>query len=172
MAGVDRRNAREEPLQVRLKSAVEKRQQSYLWVPGDTPPFVPALSPTVYGDGRALFTLSTINQRPRYWIIRCDSEWDSDDFCQMTDDILADLEEHFGNGLCGYSGTSLFWPKKDRIRNCRCEDCTDGEYRAKWPMVDGSGGCSWSRMDWPKGFLTAPNPLCWRGNLLKTEQEH
>lgn len=157
-----------------LRLAVERRQRSYLWTPSDAITFVPRLLPKVYGDGRALFTIATINQRPAYWIIRACSTWgcgmdmeDSPgpDFAEMTDQILTDLEEAFGNGRCGYSGNSLFQTKRDRIKNCQCEDCSDRRV-AKWPMVDGNGGCSWSRMDWPKGFQTVKNPLSWRGNLL------
>lgn len=164
-----------EPVHERLRKAVVRRVVSCLWVAGDTPPFKPALLGTVYGDGRALFTLMTLNQRPRYWVIRADSRWgcgldrnrsDGPDFAEISDEILSDLEAYFGDGRCGYSGNSLFWPKKDRIQNCQCEDCTDGRYRARWPMVDGWGGCSWSRMDWPKGFETVPHPLSELGNLL------
>jgi hypothetical protein len=160
-----------------LKRAVEQRQISYLWVPGDTPPFKPALLPIIYGDGRALFGLATINQRPRYWVIRGCSTWGSSldlenaagpDFAELADDILTDLEEEFGNGRCGYSNNSLFQPRRERVKWCQCEDCSD-TLVARWPMVDGSGGCSWSRMDWPRGFPTAPNPLSWQGNLLAIE---
>jgi hypothetical protein len=163
-----------EQTRLSLKRAVEKRQRSYLWTPSDAINFVPRLLPKVYGDGRALFTIATINQRPAYWIIRACSTWgcgmdreDSSgpDFAEMTDVILTDLEDAFGNGRCGYSGNSLFWPRKDRIQHCQCEECSE-RYVAKWPMVDGCGGCSWNRMDWPKEFPTVPNPLSSWGNLL------
>lgn len=174
------RCADDDPLHKRLRRAIERRVTSYLWVRGDTPPFRPALLGTVYGDGRALFALATINQRPRYWVIRGDSRWSCDldtknargpQFSELSDGILTELEDYFGNGRCGYSGSSLFLPKYERIRNCQCEDCSDGKYRARWPMVDGSDGCSWSRMDWPSGFEVVPNPLSWRGNLLVTKIE-
>lgn len=161
-------------IQPRLIRAIEKRERAHLWTPADAITFVPRVLPTVYGDGRALFTIATINQRPAYWVIRACSTWgggmdreDSSgpDFAEMTDQILTDLEEAFGNGRCGYSGNSLFWPKKERIRDCQCEECTE-RFRARWPMVDGNGGCSWSRIDWPDGFRTVKNPLSWRGNLL------
>ena len=88
------------------------------------------------------------------------------DFAEMTDQILSDLEEAFGRGRCGYSGNSLFWPKKERrsgIANAR--NALDS-HTARWPEVDDNGGCSWSRIDWPKGFNAIKNPLSWRGNLL------
>lgn len=156
-----------------LRKAVERREVSYLWQPGDTPAFKPALLPTWYGDGRALFALATINQRPRYYVIRGDSGWecglDSDDgdgpeFACLTDDIYDDLIEHFGSGRCSYSGSSLFVPKRER-QWCKCEDCQEMRM-ARWPTIDDSGGCSWSRMDWPKGFTVEKNPRSWRGNFI------
>lgn len=159
----------------RLRAAVEKRQSSYLWVPEHSITFTPRLLPVICGDGRALFALTTINQRPAYWVIRGCSTWGSGydredsvgpDFAEVSDDLLTELEDAFGNGRCGYSGNSLFWPRKERLRNCQCEECDEKRWKARWPMVDGEGGCSWSRMDWPNGFVTVPNPLSWRGNLL------
>lgn len=163
-----------DPIHAKLRRAIEKRQSAYLWIPADAISFVPRLLPVIYGDGRALFAIATINQRPAYWVIRACSTWGcaSDredapgpDFLDMTGDILTELEDAFGIGRCGYSGNSLFWPKKERIRDCQCEECTD-RFRARWPMVDGDGGCSWDRMNWPKEFPTEDNPLSWRGNLL------
>lgn len=159
----------------RLRQAVEQPRESYLWTPADMITFTPRLLPVFYHDGRALFRISTINQRPRYWIIRGCSTWgcgldreDSEgpDFGELTDEILSALEDHFGNGRCGYSGNSLFWPRKERLRDCDCEECDERGWKASWPMVDGSGGCSWSRMDWPPGFETVPNPLSHSGSLL------
>ncbi|MCW1839483.1 hypothetical protein [Prosthecomicrobium hirschii] len=174
-----RRDGSDDPVHKKLCRAIERRQRSYLWTPADAISFVPRVLPIIYGDGRALFTLATTNQRPAYWVIRACSTWwcgldtGSDagpNFGDFTDDILTDLEEAFGSGRCGYSGNSLFWPKRDRILNCQCEECTD-RYVARWPMVDGEGGCSWSRINWPAGFETVLNPLSkWIGNLLATTE--
>lgn len=156
----------------RLKKAVERRVKSYLWIPEHSITFRPALLSTIYGDGRALFALSTINLRPRYYVLRVDSEWQSGldrettnapDFVELIDEISWDIEAEFGSGRCGYSGANLYWPKKDR--GCDCEECSD-RYRAKWPALDYQGGCSWSRMDWPASFPTVENPLSSQGNLL------
>lgn len=175
LALVERRDGSVDPIHLKLRRAVEKRQRAYLWVPSNAITFVPRLLPTVYGDGRALFQIATINQRPAYWIIRACSTWGSDldcddasgpDFAEMTDEIMTDLEDAFGRGRCGYSGNSLFRPKKDRVRHCQCEECADRYATARWPMVDDDGGCSWSRVDWPQGFDTVPNPLSWEGDLL------
>jgi hypothetical protein len=168
----------EDAVQAALVKAIERRESAYLWVPADAIAFTPRVLPKVYGDGRALFALATINQRPAYWVIRACSTWGSGDdtqdnsgpdFAEMTEQVLTDLEEAFGRGRCGYSGGNLFHPKRERVRWCQCEECSDGQFRARWPMVDDYGGCSWSRIDWPKGFDTDPNPLAQCGNLLRAK---
>lgn len=133
-----------------LVKAFEKRERAYLWTPADTITFVPRVLPKVYGNGRALFALSTINQRPAYWIIRACSETYLGEF---SDNILTDLEEAFGDGRCGYSGNSLFQSKRVRMRDCKCEQCSERGV-ARWPMVDGNGGCCWGNVRWPQGFET------------------
>jgi hypothetical protein len=167
-----------DPILARLVQAIEREETAYLWTPADAIRFTPRVLPVIYGDGRALFALATINQRPAYWVIRGCSTWGcgSDhgnstgpDFAELTDDILTDLEEAFGRGRCGYSGNSLFWPREDRLENCQCDECDD-QYVASWPDVDDYGGCSWLRIDWPAGFVTEPNPLNWRGNLLAVDE--
>lgn len=164
-------------VQGKLCRALEKRQRAYLWTPSDAISFTPRVLPVIYGDGRALFAIATINQRPAYWVIRACSTWGCDldrensigpDFAEMTDEILTDLEEHFGNGRCSYSGNSLFLPRRERIKICQCEECAD-RFKARWPMVDGTGGCSWSRLEWPKSIPTVPHPLSQQANLLDVE---
>ncbi len=132
----------------KLCRAVEKRQRAHLWTPADAINFVPRLLPTIYGDGRALFTIATINQRPAYWIIRACSTWgcgsdreDSSgpDFAEMTDDILTALEDAFGNGRCGYSGNSLFWPKKER-KNALIATSLNG---LRWMAAGDAPGAAW-----------------------------
>lgn len=158
----------------KLRKAVERRITSWLWVKGDTPPFKPAALPGFFGDGRALFSIATINQRPRYYVIRCDSSWGcygdregsaGPDFGEMTDEIMRQLIDHFGGGRCGYSGNSLFWPKRERLKNCQCEECAAGPM-ARWPMVDDDCGSSWSRLNWPNGFPTVADPRTWGCDLL------
>jgi hypothetical protein len=168
-----RRDASSDDLHKRLKVAVEVKTSSYLWVPADTITFVPPVLSTVYGDGRALFRITTINDRPAYWIVRGDSGWqvqnyrapdDAPDFGDFTDDVLNDLEGEFGSSRCGYNGSSLYTPPAERV--CTCEECADTENIAKWPEVDDSGGCSWGRMNWPAGFETVPHPYAPSYRLL------
>jgi hypothetical protein len=162
-----------------LRGAIEVWTRSYLWVPGDTPNFKPALCDKIFGDGRALFMLTTINLRPCYYVIRCDSQWASgsdtnspwpeipeNDFCEHVDEIVETLERQFGRGRCGYSGSSLYVPSAER--GCDCEECAD-EYVAEWPVLDDYGGCSWGRMRWPFGFPVIDHPWCRFANLLRED---
>ncbi len=134
-----------------LRKALEKRERACLWIPEDAITFVPRVLPLTYGNGRALFAISTINQRPAYWIVRACSETD---FREFTDDILTALEEEFGNARCGDMGISRYQSRRERMKYCKCDDCTAPGV-ARWPMVDADGGCAWGRMRWPKGFATA-----------------
>jgi len=163
-------------VQTRLKSAIERERQAYLWSPSDTITFTPRVLSRTFGDGAALFGISTINQRPAYWVVRGCSTWSCNDFAEggpefaeFTDEILTELEAEFGNGRCAYSGISLFYPREERIQDCQCEECDD-DFVAEWPMVDGAGGCSWWRIDWPAGFEVEQHPLARRGNVLITRQ--
>lgn len=149
----------------KLKKAVERRERTRLWVSDPWFFFTPKVLSKVYGDGRRIFALTTMNQRPAYWVIRVDSRCDSEEFGELTDDILTALEEEFGNGRCSYSGNNLFWTKRERRAHCDCEDCRELPV-AKWPMVDGDGGCSWGRMQWPAGFDTDES-----GYILTTPKE-
>lgn len=166
----------DDPIHVKLRGAIEREQIAYLWTPDDAIRFTPRVLPRIYGDGRALFRLATLDQRPAYWVIRGCSTWgcgldheraSGPDFGELFADILSDLEDAFGSGRCAADGSSLFHPRAVRIvRWCKCEECDDEENLAVWPMVDDSDGCSWSRCDWPPGFDVEPHPLSWRGNLL------
>lgn len=158
-----------------LKGAIEVWTRRYLWTPADAITFKPALSGVIYGDGRALFGLTTINLRPAYYVIRGDSGWavedieapdDAPDFGDFTDDILTGLEDEFGRARCGYSGSSLRQSPEDR--GCDCEECQDPRI-SEWPEVDDEGGCSWGRLAWPFGFPTVAHPWTWRGDLLRED---
>lgn len=150
-----------------LVKAIERKETSYLWTPGDTKPFIPRVLPRVFGDGRALLALSSLNQRPAYWVIRIHSTWGDEEIHEHMEGIWEALEDAFGRGRCGYSGNSLFLTKRERLYNCKCEDCSDGTFRARWPMVDDAGGCSWGWMKWPAGFDVEPHPTRFLANLLR-----
>lgn len=156
------RSGRGDPVHEALRAAICVPIKRYLWTPADEIEFVPALSDTICGDGRALFKLYTINQRPAHYMIRVDSGWatdsehrwpyDAPNIADFVDDICQALEEEFG---------------------CRRADNEeeDEELRENgypWPAFDHEGGCSWARMEWPKlaGIATVPHPFTWKGNLL------
>lgn len=144
--------------------------------------FTPPLSPKIYGDGRALFTIGTLNQRPAYWIIRGDSHWTSGldfgaeppdgalEFVDVVDGIITDLEEEFGSARCGYCGAGLSHYTQDDPPDCSKEGCPakdDLEAGCGWPSVDDNGGCHWGRLAWPAGFDVEPHPLHPSTTILK-----
>lgn len=160
-------------IQRRLKQAVEVEERAYLWIPADAITFVPALLEIFYGDGRALFFVGTINQRPRYWVIRGDSSWSESgsdhDFGEFVDEIITDLEEEFGPATCGYCGQGLSGYSIDDPPECSepgCDAKDALEAGCDWPSVDANGGCHWGSMRWPPGFDVVENPLDYRGNFL------
>lgn len=152
----------DDSLHALIRPTIERRRTATLW----TQPYriKPALVGTVYGDGRALFGLTTINSRPWYYVIRGDSAWRSGldcgdgagpDMHEIVDSISWDIEEEFGPAIqYGVHGQEL-------------------ARKAAWPALDYAGGCSWWREKWPKGLgiRTVPHPLSWEGDLLDVGEE-
>lgn len=132
---------------VRLQRPIQR----YLWTPADMITFTPAVLDQPFGDGRALFGLTTINNRPAYWLFRGCSSWKISDYdapdgateiAEFIDDVLRAIEEQFGGVSC-YE------------RNSR-GDWIDSETKqfvprswVEFPVLDDETGCSWWREDWP-----------------------
>lgn len=152
-----------------LLRAHQEPIQRYLWHPRDMITFTPTVLSHVFGDGRALFGLTTINCRPAYWLIQGDSTWDVSDsrapddapqFIDFVDDIVFAIEEEYGTVRC-YE------------RNCRGDfyDPETGRFVPRswtaFPTMDDENGCSWWREDWPalEGLTLVPHPFA-RANML------
>lgn len=139
------RSGQNDPIHDMLRKAVCVPTKRYLWVPEDAITFVPALCDTIYGDGRALFRLATINSRPAFYVIRADSSWEESNwysgphltFGQMTDRIYEDLETQFGRA-------QLDSEEDDP------ELLEDGHY--PWPALDDENGSGWRVSNWPEEF--------------------
>jgi len=58
---------------VRLRLIIERRQAGYLW--GQKHFFTPRLLGPVFGDGKQLIRMTSINTRPAFWVVRIDSSW-------------------------------------------------------------------------------------------------
>lgn len=148
-----------------LKSAIEVKKHRYLWTPADGINFVPRLCSKVFGDGRALLALTTINSRPRYYVIRIDSSWDVED-CDAPDGA-PDLRDHLGDIECALEDE--FGAARSYTDDEDC-DLTDEEVEAAtaWPTFDGDLGTSWSRIDWPalRGVRMVPHPFAQGYNAL------
>lgn len=106
-----------------LKAVVEVKTRRHLWTPDDAIEFVPAVLPQVFGDGKALLALTTINSRPRFYVIRIDNSWR--DIHDHIDDICGALGEHFGE------------IHRDD------EDFDADDPVSEWPTFDDENGTSW-----------------------------
>lgn len=115
-----------DPVLLELRRLVERRQRACLW--GRTYYVTPYVLPVVFGDGEQLLWWSTINSRPRWYVIQGDSGWNLDrgDVHEYTDRIEEALDDHFG----------------------RARGDDDEDEVLPWPAYDGETGCSWGRLWW------------------------
>lgn len=133
-----------------LKAAIEKPFLGSLWTEGDSGMLTPYVCECSFGDGLKLLTISTINQRPNYHVVRVDSSWqesnwslDGEVVAEHIDDILEAIEEE-----CGPAGELLEYPCDDCGETaCKCgEDYSADE---AFPALDDRNGCSWGHIRWP-----------------------
>lgn len=142
------------PIHEALRRAVCRPTLGYLWVPGEPISFTPALADTIYGDGRALIHISTIQSRPRYYVVRIDSGWYVDGdrdapncapaLSGLIGSICIDLARQFGTArLAGLPGLP-------------------------WPALDATGR-TWRRVSWPAiaGLATVAHPWSTRHSILR-----
>lgn len=124
-----------------------------LWTDADAITFTPAVLEQTFGDGRALFRITTINNRPAYWIFRGCSTWetgldynapdDAPEFIDQVDDIVSAIEDEFG-GLSSYErNKNGVWIDSETKR------FVPREWTA-YPAINDEHGCSWGRLSWPQ----------------------
>lgn len=131
-----------------LKEVIEVPFLGSLWTHGDSGMLTPYVCECSFGDGLRLLCISTINQRPNYHVVRVDSRWEEDDAVgDHYDEILNAIEDECGRARCGYSGNNLCQTRKERIKNCDCEECDD-DLVSEWPEIDSYGGASWGWYRW------------------------
>ena len=143
--------------------AAQKPIERYLWVPSDAITFTPAVLTRSFGDGRALFGFSTVNNRPAYWIVRGCSSWALDldykapssapDFAEFCFDVMGEIEDEFGSA----DHYEYCW-KADRWRDRDTFEFVPNAW-VEYPALDPENGCHWFRLDWPTGFDTEPHPF-------------
>ncbi len=175
LQGLMSRDFSGDPTHLMLKAAIEVPTRAYLWVPEDEIEFIPALSNNVWGDGRALLGITTINARPRFYVVRIDSGWrvggdwrapdDALDLHDVIEDISVGLEEEFGSGR----PLAEEWEQREFAP----PDITDDEweYGPAWPAYDDRDGCSWWREEWSElpGVHLIPHPFTSRANLQQVQ---
>ncbi|WP_375187770.1 hypothetical protein [Sphingobium yanoikuyae] len=131
-----------------LKDVIEEEFIGTLWVEGDSGPMTPYVCEASFGDGMLLLTVSTINQRPNYHVVRVDSGWNESNWHfgetvgEHIDAIIDAIEDE-----CGRAGRC----HDELCGNCGEECCTclpDYETREDWPCIEADGGCSWGHIRW------------------------
>lgn len=137
-----------------------------LWTDADAITFTPAVLEQTFGDGRALFALTTINNRPAFWIVRGDSTWSTgDDYLapdnapcfgdwEHLDPVMSAIEEEFGSTSCYERNINGVWIDSETKRFIP-HKWTD------YPVLNDEIGCSWWRLDWPdlEGVAFEPHPF-------------
>lgn len=141
-----------------LKATIEVETNDHLWHPDDGVDFVPRLCDKIFGDGRALLRLTTINSRPRYYVLRIDSRWDVED--RDAPDGAYDLREALDE---------IYQALGEELGLASDED-EELDKLSAWPVLDHDLGTSWRRMSWPElaGATFEPHPFAPYCNLLVT----
>lgn len=136
-----------------LKEAIEVEFIGTLWVDGDRSPMTPYVIKETFGDGMHLMTVSTINQRPNYWVVRVDSSWigahwpyyrgGQDVRGDHIDEIIDVIEDE-----CGRAGIYLDEPC-DNCEDTCCKCSDDFDSGEAFPEIDYDYGYSWGEIRWP-----------------------
>ncbi len=153
---------------LRLQALLCAPREGRLWEHSRPVKFTPALSRAVYGDGKGLIGITTISDRPRYWLVRIDSQWmvpgrscdaerrlppDAPDVGEAMEGIEVNLIAEFGS-----SDPEAYLD--DEIADCDdccgrgCDACAHTGYGPEgtppdFPAIDLTDGTSWWREDYP-----------------------
>lgn len=130
----------EKEIQAYIKTQT-KRQRAYLW--GDYQVFTPVVLSQIFGDGKQVIYIGSIDQRPKFWIARIDSSqsFEPDEF--DVEKIVSAIEEEFGSvPETGYMTFEEFKEAKESGRFLFDEYTNYSSY-----MDD----CKYPRMDWHGG---------------------
>lgn len=159
-----------------LKWRIERPTTRYLWVPQDAITFEPPLSDVVYGDGKALLAVTTIQDRPAFWLVRVDSAWELSvldrkppgafDVDRIITTIMDNLALEFGDG----TPERYIVAYDELCPECTghgCFDCAgtgnllDDEV-PDYPAINMQDGYSWGRGEWPLPTSAKLCKLLWR----------
>ncbi len=133
-------------------AAAQGEITTHLWTPDHPVTFAPRVLPHVFGDGRALFRVTTINNRPCWWLVRGCSTWtegnDPDDdafepLIDRIDDVVQAIADEFG-GLPNM--------ESEEDPEAYVDHATGGPFDPAdivYPQIDDRTGTSWSHEDWP-----------------------
>lgn len=134
-----------------------------LWVGGCETSFTPMVLTKAFGDGRALFKITTIQNRPAYWLVRGCTNWTESHDAPDGRVSVADVIEEVVEAIEGQFGGTSHYDRDakgryvDQETNERIER---GDARVEFPVIEAETGTSWALTDWPEleGMTRIPHP--------------
>lgn len=145
-----------------LLKAAQSPVKRWLWTEANAVTFTPEVVDEALGDGRALFKVTTIHNRPRYWLVRGCSSWscdeagapdDAPEMCDAIDDVEDAIAGQFGSMSHYERDENGDWVDEDGEK---LEDGFDD-----YPTINPADGRMWERIDWPElpGVALAKHPF-------------
>lgn len=145
-------------------TAAQVETTTSLWTPSNTVTFKPVVLDQTFGDGRALFRVTTINARPRWWLVRGCSTWtdrnDAHDgltpVFDRIDEIVQAIVDQFG-GLPNMHDENADADDEGYVGD---DGLPFDPINIRFPQIDDRTGSSWGRVDWPDlpGVTLEPHP--------------
>lgn len=142
--------------------SAQTETRAHLWTPSNEVVFTPPVLDRVFGDGRALFRVTTINNRPRWWVVRGCSTWTENNdphdglvpVHDHIDDVVQAIADQFG-GLPNMLG------EDEDVEYVDDEGRPFDPADIVHPQIDDRTGTSWSHLDWPElaGVTLEPHPV-------------
>lgn len=133
-----------------LLKASQAPVRTWLWTESQAVTFTPQVVDQILGDGRALFKISTINNRPRYWLVQGCSSWSCDDEDAPPDapemhDVIDDVEDAIGSQY-----GSLAHYERDERGKWMLDGFELPEGADEYPRINPADGRFWERISWPE----------------------
>lgn len=117
-----------------------RRQRAYLW--GEYCVFKPVLLSRIFGDGLQFIYFGSIDQRPKWWLVRVDSKANLEGDVFDYEEILSAIEDEFGRvPEEGYlSGKQFRDIKKSGKLFFDYDNYRDYRDACKYPAITWGGG--------------------------------
>lgn len=149
--------------------AVQAETTVHLWTPAQPTTFTPHVLERTFGDGRALFRFTTVNARPRWWLVRGCSSWtennDPHDGLTPVIDAVDDVIQAIADECGGLPNMHAEYDvgEDEEEDDGYVDPVTGGPFDPidiRYPQIDDRTGSSWAHEDWPDiaGVTLMPHP--------------